>query len=134
MVSTMKGIWVCCLRIRVLFLKREERLNFSLLGGTVFIRKILLLREVVVGGCKGMTSSQCCLSCSNSWGQWISRSSHGSGSREVGIIFICNCGDITVIKMTKTSKNGVRQFRGFHHYRVLWIIPFSVIFIWLMFW
>ncbi|XP_022632865.1 uncharacterized protein LOC111240970 [Vigna radiata var. radiata] len=44
-------------------------------------------------------------------------SSHGGGSMGLGIIPICNCGERTVVKMARTSKNAGRYFWSCRNYK-----------------
>ncbi|QCE13471.1 hypothetical protein DEO72_LG11g464 [Vigna unguiculata] len=54
------------------------------------------------------SSSSCC----NSWGQPSCGGSHIRGSKGMGLIPICKCGEVAVFRVARTLKNNGRQFWG----------------------
>ncbi|BAT78415.1 hypothetical protein VIGAN_02108900 [Vigna angularis var. angularis] len=64
-----------------------------------------------------MSASQSSFSCCNSLGHRSYHCSHGGGSMGLGIIPICNCGEMTVVKMARTSKNAGIYFWGCRNYK-----------------
>jgi len=54
------------------------------------------------------SSSSCC----NSWGQPSCGGSHIRGSKGMGLIPICKCGEVAVLRVARTLKNNGRQFWG----------------------
>jgi len=54
------------------------------------------------------SSSSCC----NSWVQQSYGGSHIRGSKGMGLIPICKCGEVAVLRVARTLKNNGRQFWG----------------------
>ncbi|XP_027915999.1 uncharacterized protein LOC114175440 [Vigna unguiculata] len=54
------------------------------------------------------SSSSCC----NSWGQPSYGGSYIRGSKGMGLIPICKCGEVAMLRVARTLKNNGRQFWG----------------------
>jgi len=67
-------------------------------------RNLCTIQLVILNSClRGMSphhssSSSCC----NSWGQPNCGGSHIRGSKDMGLIPICKCGEVAVLRVTRT--------------------------------
>jgi len=92
-----------------------KKLRFERFEEKLWLARILCTIQLVIQNLRlrGMSrhhssSSSCC----NCWGQPSCGGSHIRGSKGMGFFLICKCGEVTVLRVAKTSKNNGRQFWG----------------------